>query len=223
MNWKKFQLKKFLATPKGKLTGALALLGACWGGIALYYFSSFLFDVPSNQRLAAMRMELKRQQRLFESTSAGAAEADLIRKRYEEMIATAWRPEDGNVETELRLKVSEAARSGELKLNQLGSVRIDRINNELFFAELDVSATGPLSDVIRFISTIGALKPEIRWKRLDIRPDMRAARRNATLSIVNLAEQKDEQEVTPVNFSGSLRVLGYEGKAPARAKGGNAK
>jgi len=219
MNWKEFQLKKFLATPKGKLTGALTLLGACWGGILLYYCASFLLDVPSNQRLASMRMDLKRQQNLYESTAVKAAEADKVRKRYEEMTASAWSAEDGNVETELRLKISEAARAGELKLNQLGSVRIERINNELYFAEIDISATGSLTDVMRFISTVSALKPKIYWKRMDMRPDMRAARRKANISIVNLAEQKDDQEVTAVNCNGTLRVLGREGKA----KGGSAK
>ena len=118
-------------------------------------------------------------------------------------LESYWREErDGVVETELRNKIQQAASEIELKLNSLGSVRTTRINNELYYAEIDLSTSGTLETLVRFLGRIQEIRPALSWRRLDLRPEMR----NTDL-------------IGNMNFNGAIRIIGFDGEEPDR-KGG---
>ncbi len=205
----KFNLKEALATPKGRLIVSLCALAACWLLILLWMAGDFILAVPSDARLASLENELRRQRNTYEKAAAEAEAAEAVKDRYRELIRHAWQNDrDGMVETALRQKILETARGIELKLNSLGAVRTSRINNELYYAEIDVMTSGTLDEIANFIAAIQGVEPQLAWRRMDIRPDNRAVR--TSNNIVNLAELT-EPEASRVNFNGALRVIGYDG------------
>ena len=72
---------------------------------------------------------------------------------------SSWQPaRDGDPELLLRQKIEAAAKKSELKLNNLGTVRLTRINQDFGFAELDISATTRLSQLAPFMARTNSQK-----------------------------------------------------------------
>jgi hypothetical protein len=115
------------------------------------------------------------------------------------------------VETALRRKISKISEEQDFKLNTIGSVRVGRINPEFTYADIDIQGSGDIDDVIKFLAGLAEIEPELSWRRLDLRPDLRY-RRSTGAGSANLAAQLNNLPTTRLNFSGSLRVLVYEGK-----------
>ena len=82
-----------------------------------------------------------------------------------------------------------------MTLNSLGSVKIIKINNDLSFAEIDLQATTSIEVIAAFLSQVKTIKPELSWKRFDVRMNMRFQRN---------AQQTDNQNLT---LNGTLRVI----------------
>ena len=208
------EIKAFLATPKGRLVAACSALVLCWIILLPILFGDFFASGASGAR---GELELKKARNACAAAEAQKSEADALRGRYRRLIDGAWREErDGMIEVGMRRRVSEAADSVEnFKLQNLGPVRNSRINHELYCGELDVTASDTLDKIAGFLAAIQQVTPELRWRRLELRPDFRAqwlrARQTNTVNLAKLPEQ----QVTQVFLSGSLRMLGYDGKSPA--------
>ena len=109
-----------------------------------------------------------------------------------------------------------------LLLSNLGSVRISRVNNELAWAELDISTSGDFEVIVKFLEKIRAMKPEISWRRLVLNQMLRrgnAANRRVssksdpstrTISSTNTA--RADEAVTTLFLNGSVRVLFHDGE-----------
>ena len=89
------------------------------------------------------------------------------------------------------------------------------MNPEFSYADIDIQGAGELDDLMRFLAGLAKIQPQLAWRRLDLRPDNRF-RRQAGAGSANLAAQLNEVPVTRLNFSGTLRVLVYEGKYSAK-------
>ena len=208
------EIKAFLATPKGKLIAACSALVLCWIILLPILFGDFFKTGASGAR---GELELKKARNACAAAEAQKREADALRARYRRMIDGAWREErDGMIEVGMRRLVGDAADSVEnFKLQNLGSVRNSRINHELYCGEVDVTASDTLDKIVAFLAAIQKVSPELNWRRLELRPDYRAqwmrSRQNNT---VNLA-QLPEPQATQIYLSGSLRMLGYDGKSAA--------
>ena len=217
-------LKKFLSTPKGQLIGALCALGVVWLVLLIYFGSEFLGGLPSADNLEDSKRELKKQQKAEKALEEERAYLAL-REKYNEKIRTAWlESRHGMVETQLRQIISETATKLELKPNSLGTVRTSRINEDFYFAEIDIAMNATYEEVIKFIEAISHCKPKLSWRRLDLRPDFR--RRFARTNNTNLAAARaaavQDQNATSVMFNGVIRVIGYDGKAPVPEARGTA-
>jgi hypothetical protein len=209
-----FDVKKFLSTPKGQLTGALAALGCVWLILLLYFGGEFLSNLPGAETLNDSQRELKRQQKLLEKAKNDEKEYLNLREKYNDKIRLAWREsEHGMVETRLRRIVSDTATKLELKPNSLGTVRTNRINEDFYFAEIDITMNGTYEEVVKFIAAVAECTPKLSWRRLDIRPDFR--RRHMRTNNTNLAAARaqavQDQNAVNVMFNGVIRVIGYDG------------
>lgn len=207
-------VKKFLSTPKGQLIGALSALGFVWLVLLLYFGGDFISNLPSADSLSDSQRELKRQQRLLEKAKADEREYLQLREKYNDKIRTAWREsEHGLIVTRLRRMVSDTATKLELKPNSLGTVRTNRINEDFYFAEIDITMNGTYEEVIKFINALSECRPKLSWRRLFIRPDFR--RRNMRANNTNLAAARAQavldQNAVNVMFNGVIRVIGYDG------------
>jgi hypothetical protein len=107
----------------------------------------------------------------------------------------------------------------ELKPNSLGTVRTNRINEDFYFAEIDITMGATYEEVVKFIAAVAECKPKLSWRRLDLRPDFR--RRNMRANNTNLAAARAQavldQDAVNVMFNGVIRVIGYDGPANVAA------
>ncbi len=210
-------LKKFFSTPKGQLIGALCALGVVWLVLLIYFGSEFLGGLPSTDSLEDSKRELKKQQRLLEKALEEERAYLALREKYNEKIRSAWlESRHGMVETQLRQIISETAAKLELKPNSLGTVRTSRINEDFYFAEIDIAMNATYEEVIKFIEAVSHCEPKLSWRRLDLRPDFRrrfSMNNNTNLAAARAAAVQDQNAVS-VMFNGVIRVIGYDGKAP---------
>lgn len=207
-------VKKFLSTQKGQLIAALSALGLVWLVLLLYFGGEFIGNLPSADTLDDSKRELKKQKMLLAKAQAEETEYLKLRAQYNDKIRSAWREsEHGLVETQLRRIVSDTATKLELKPNSLGTVRTNRINEDFYFAEIDITMNATYEEVVKFIAAVAECKPKLSWRRLDLRPDFR--RRNMRAGNTNLAAARaqavQDQNAVSVMFNGVIRVIGYDG------------
>lgn len=213
-------VKKFLSTPKGQLIGAISALGVVWLILILYFGGEFISNLPSADTLSDSKRELKKQQKLLEKAQEEEKEYLKLREKYNEKIRSAWRESaHGLVETRLRRIVSDTATRLELKPNSLGTVRTNRINEDFYFAEIDIAMSATYEEVVKFIAAVAECEPKLSWRRLDLRPDFRRRFMNANNTNLAAARAQAVQDQNAVNvmFNGVIRVIGYDGSANVSA------
>ena len=188
-------IKAFLKTPKGQLCVALSGLAVSWIFLFFYFVGPIDSLNPSDRQIAAKEEELKKLRKENEALKQRDKEFRTNEKVFERMQKEFWQPENGIVETDFRTLVQDAAKKAELSLNSLGAVKTSKINDNLFYAELDVQGNAPIEVIAAFLGRIQDIKPVLAWKRFDLRMDMRP-RRNAE----NISSNE-------LSFSGTLRVI----------------
>lgn len=213
------KFKDFIKTPKGKLICSLCVLGVTWF-VLILNFSGWLKDmVPSADKIRNAERDLKRKRIAYESAMEEKKKADEVKELYYAIVRNSWQEtKHGMVENTLRQMVSDAAKAQSLKLASLGSVKTSRINNDFYFAEIDVTFQAPYPDTLKYMAAIQKLSPKLSWKRFDLRPDYRSLRQmNANASSIAGMVAKNSGEniesTITVNFSGTLRVIGFDGSS----------
>ena len=190
------KFREFVKTGRGKLTVALGCLALSWIFL-LWQFSGSIGDLmPAAERIGAVEREVRELRQQNAALKARQKAAGELRTRYGKQLGSYWREErDGVVDTELRNRIQQAARDVELKLNSLGSVRTSRINNELYYAEIDLSTVGTLEAITAFLAK---LREPVRGQNAS----------SAGTVVQNL------------NFNGAIRVIGFDGDAAENGGGG---
>lgn len=216
-------LMEYLRTPKGKLTAAVSVLVLVWAVILVSSLDGLDTLFPDDARVAESNRELRRQKLQYEKAVAQQKELDKLLADYNAVIERAWKEDvNGVVDTELRRLVSEAARGIEMKLDSIGAVKSNRINQDFYFAELDISVRSSFGEVVKLIDAISKIRPQLAWRRLDIRPDHRpphmisganAQGNSITARVLN--DGNNGKVTSRVVFSGTLRIVGFDGKQPA--------
>ena len=210
----------FLKTPKGKLAAAIGALVLVWIVLLISYSDGLDALFPDAGRIAEARRELLRRKKAYESALEDKKKAEKLLEDYNHVIAEAWREEThGMVDTEFRRRVSEAARSVELTLDSLGAVKTSRINADFYSAELDVSVRTGYAELIKFIREVEKIEPKVSWRRIDIRPDRRPpflggpGNQGGSIAARVLGGDSASKVSTRVGFNGTLRLIGFDGKA----------
>lgn len=216
--------REFLKTPKGKIVLVCCILMPVSWLALLFQFSGDLSTLfPDDARKAELLKEIGKLKKEYQEQQKKLASGEKIRKQYRETLRSAWQfSKDGDPELILRQKIETAAKESELLLSNLGSVRISRVNNELAWAELDISTSGDFEVIVKFLEKIRAMKPEISWRRLVLNQMLRrgnAANRRIssksdpsarTISSTNTA--RADEAVTTLFLNGSVRVLFHDGE-----------
>ena len=198
------KFREFVKTGRGKLTVALGCLALSWIFL-LWQFSGSIGDLmPAAESIGAVEREVRELRQQNAALKARQKAAGELRTRYGKQLGSYWREErDGVVDTELRNRIQQAARDVELKLNSLGSVRTSRINNELYYAEIDLSTVGTLEAITAFLAKLREKSPLVSWRRFDLRPEPVRGQNASSAGTV----------VQNLNFNGAIRVIGFDGDA----------
>ncbi|MBQ4314439.1 MAG: hypothetical protein IJC21_03255 [Lentisphaeria bacterium] len=209
--------KEYIKTPKGKLVCSLCALGAVWAVLIFNFLGGMKELVPSADKMRNAERELKRKKLAYEKVKAEKDEAEKVKEAFHAILRSSWQEQKhGMVESTLRQMISDTAKAQMLKLASLGSVKTSRINNDFYFAEIDVTFQARYPEVMRFIASIQKLEPQLSWKRFDIRPDFRSLRQmsaNASSIAGMVAKNSGEniESAITVNFSGTIRIIGFDG------------
>ena len=210
--------KAWAKTPKGKLVLALGAMLLSWVFLLWNFSGSLQIALPGAERRKTVQQEIRKLRAELRTQQEKMRQAENQKKCWKELADTSWQPaRDGDPELILRQKTEAAARKSELTLNNLGTVRLTRINADFSYAELDVSANASLSAIMQFIQVIQEEKPSVAWKRLSIFSMMRRPQGNNSSSRTVTGTTEDS-----LVFSGSLRTLVYNpetasGNSPASA------
>jgi len=215
----KKKLSAFLKTSRGQLTAAVGALVLVWIVILVSYSDGLDSLFPNAGRIAEAKRELLRCRKACDAARSEKAKAEKLLEDYSNVIAQAWREEKhGMVDTEFRRLVSEAARSIELTPDSLGAVKTSRINADFYYAELDISVRTGYAEVIKFIKAVDKITPRVAWRRIDIRPDRRPPflggnnNQSGSIAARMLGDDSASKVSTRVGFSGTLRIIGFDGK-----------
>ena len=227
----KSRISEKLKTPQGKLGAAVGALVLVWVVILVAHLDSFDTIFPDESRIADAKRELIRAKKTYDKAIEDRNAAEKLLKDYNQVIEGAWKEEKhGMVDTEFRRLISQAARSVELTLDSLGAVKTSRINADFYYAELDVSVRTGYEELIKFIQAVDKVSPRVSWRRFDIRPDLRpphlgGPNNQGSITARVLSEENTSRVTTRVGFSGTLRIIGFDGKAvvPNPKQGGSAK
>lgn len=204
------KFKAFVKTGRGKLILALGGLGLSWIFLFWQLNGSIGDLLPAEERIDALKRELKELRQQNAALNARKKAAEELKARYGEQVGGYWQEErDGVVDTELRNRIQSAARDVELKLNSLGSVRTSRISNELYYAEIELSAAGTLEEITAFLAELREKKPLVSWRRFDLRPE----------PVRNQRDSSSGSVVQNLNFNGAIRVIGFDVDAEENGDG----
>ncbi|MBQ9338312.1 MAG: hypothetical protein IJS14_13560 [Lentisphaeria bacterium] len=205
----KASFKEFVKTPKGKLVLALCAMLLSWVFLLFSFSSSLMIALPSQAKKNALRQEISKIKLELAELNEKKLQADRLKARWKDLASRSWQPaRDGDPELLLRQKIEAASKKSELKLNNLGTVRLTRINQDFGFAELDISATTRLSQLAAFILEIQKEKPAISWKRLSVFSMMRRRNNNNNRTVTDNTNEDN------LMFNASLRVLVFYTELP---------
>ena len=157
----------------------------------------------------AVREKLARSRAEFENVRKSYDELQAQKKRYRAIVDAACRESgEDKVKTKLHNSVSSAAAKLEFKLSRIGSVGIGRLNNELYYADIDIAAEGKLDEIATLIAALEEIDLKPVWRQLELRPDNRPRPQASTgVDSINLANQLPNVERTRVTMRGTLRVI----------------
>ena len=211
------KIREFLKTGKGKLTVACGALLLSWIFLLTQLGGSFSSWFPNEARKEALRKEIKKLEAEQAEQQKKLREMDEVQRKYRGMIENSWQYErDGDPELLLRRAVEVTAKETEISLNNLGSVRTSRINDDFYFAELDVSFSAPFENLMRFIAKLQENKPALPWRRITANLSMRPPHQQNTRVVSNTATTAATQ--TTLMFNGTIRVIAFDGELPPEGK-----
>ncbi|MBO4633369.1 MAG: hypothetical protein J5858_15740 [Lentisphaeria bacterium] len=206
--------REFIKTPKGKLTLALGAMFLSWIFLLLNFSGSLMVSLPGKARKAEIKKEIRKLRTELQDLNGKKTLAEKQKKHWQELAEKSWQPSrDGDPELLLRQMIENAARKSELKLNNLGTVRITRINQDFAFAELDVSSNTTIGPMTAFLLAVQQMKPGISWRRLTIFSMMRRPRNNNSRTVSSTSTEDS------LMLNGSLRTMVYYPETNDRTAG----
>ena len=208
MSMEKF--KAFAGTKQGRLIlGCCGILIICWSFMFVQFTGGFSALFPGEGKIKALKQDIRKLRAQVAENRLKADKYDAQKKEYRKKLVTFWNEKrDGLADTVLRNTIQNAAKDLELTLSALGSVRITRINSELYYAEVDnLSASAPYDVLIKFLAKLSNSRPALHWRRLDLRPEVFRSNRNTSGNLL-----QNTPATIRMRLNGAVRVIGYDGK-----------
>ena len=117
------------------------------------------------QNIKKLQMKLKLEQRKV--IEIKELKKSLIQKGNEFWITQR----DGQADVNIQKKIESAAKQSDIELKTLGTLRSTSIGNGISSSEFDISCSGKMESIIKFIYKVSKDRPKIYWERCLLRPD----------------------------------------------------
>ena len=149
----------------------------CIGGLALsviFLLVQFGGNIgslfPSASSKEVMEREIKKLQQDQLKLKAELSEIDAVKKIADQRMEGIWNQSvNGVPEVELRSLIENAAKSLELRLNNISTVRKTSFNKDLSLLEVDVSLSTDIDTLTKFLLAVDKIEPKLYWRRFDCR------------------------------------------------------
>ena len=162
--------KTFLKTRQGQIIFCVAGLAASLLFLASQFGGELGTVMPGNKGKDALQRELKKLQQDQEELQVKLNEIEAVRNIAAGKLEGAWKvSQNGVPEIELRGMIENAAKTLELRLNNISTVRRTGFNSELSLLELDVSVTTDIETLSKFLLAVDKLRPQLYWRRFECR------------------------------------------------------
>ncbi|HBM15336.1 MAG TPA: hypothetical protein DD381_03180 [Lentisphaeria bacterium] len=94
-------------------------------------------------------------------------EAQFISQKNEYWITQR----DGDMNQSFQQKISSAASKASVDLSTAGSVQVSKISDDLSIGEVEISCSGSMEEITKFIYALTYSTPKMYWERFSLRPD----------------------------------------------------
>ena len=145
---------------------------------------------PSASSKEVMEREIKKLQQDQLKLKAELAVIDAVKQIADKRMEGIWNQSvNGVPEVELRSLIENAAKTLELRLNNISTVRKTNFNKDLSLLEVDVALTTDIDTLTKFLLAVDKIEPKLYWRRFDCRNSfmfgMPAVQFNGTLRCGN--------------------------------------
>ncbi len=179
---KNFNLKTVLQTPKGKLSAAAALMVLALSFTAVNVLRSSSFSIFATEAdIVKRKNDLDDLNAKYEKLLMRDMQTKKIEKNYDSLkksLLTA----DEDAAALLRSAVEAAANLAGIKLNSVGAVRTNNLNDEIVMLEIDVTGTAAPDAAAKMLTALDAATPVVEWRKFDLRSGGRGPMESGSIS-----------------------------------------
>ena len=125
---------------------------------------------PSASSKEVMEREIKKLQQDQLKLKAELSVIEAVKKIADSRMEGVWNQSvNGVPEVELRTLIENAAKTLELRLNNISTVRKTNFNKDLSLLEVDVSLSTDIDTLSKFLLAVDKIEPKLYWRRFDCR------------------------------------------------------
>jgi len=89
---------------------------------------------------------------------------------------------DGDVNQNFEEKITDAAKDLKIELSSVGTVQVNKVNDNLSTGEVDISCSGNTNNIIHFIYILSSATPKMYFERASFRPETTNGNRFLTMN-----------------------------------------
>lgn len=194
-----FMSREFWKTAKGQRTFCALGIAASLLFLLWQFGGEFSLMMPGSDSSETLKREIKKYDQDIAKVKASMSEIDAVRKIADSKLDGAWTQSvNGVPEVELRTLIEKAAKTLELRLNNISTVRKSSFNSDMSILEVDVALTSDIDTLSRFLLAVDKITPKLYWKRFECRTSNRFG-------------------MSGVQFNGTLRCANDERPAALKA------
>ena len=159
--------KKNFVVPIACLVGlviVLFILEEAFGVLSITFHGQGTIKKITNE-IVTLQKQLQREQTTYKEILD--KEAKLIGQKQEYWITKR----DGDINQSFQEKISSAAKNAKVDLSTAGSVQVSKVSDDLSMGEVEISCSGDMEGITKFLYTMTYSTPKMYWERFSLRPD----------------------------------------------------
>lgn len=159
--------KKNFVIPIACLIGVvivLFILEEAFGSFSITFYGQGIIRKNTNEILT-LQKQLKKEQGIYREILD--KEAKLIAQKQEYWIIKR----DGDINQSFQEKISGTAKKAKVELSTAGSVQVSKVSDDLSIGEVEISCSGDMEEITRFLYAMTYSTPKMYWERFSLRPD----------------------------------------------------
>ncbi len=142
----------------------LIILEQMFGFLSVSFFGNSMTK-KSMEEIKLLQKQIQREQ--VEYRDILSRESQIIQQRYQYWVTGR----DGSIEEKFQDKITSAAKSSNVDLSTTGTVKLSKIGDGIMSGELEISCSGNMEGIVRFLYALTYSTPKMHWDRFSLRPD----------------------------------------------------